>query len=130
MEASSSIPDAPPAGPSDDEKAGGLWRLLAFVLALALIFASAVMVLIGLNPDDTPRCDQVELSRLAGECFEVGKGQQTIQAAFAWATGVIGAIAALLALYMTFTGKRASTTLKATFVAVVLGAITVLIGQI
>ncbi len=83
------------------------------------------MIVIGLNPDDTPRCDQITI----GECFDVTKTQQTIQTVFAWAAGIAGAIAVLFALYMTFTGRRAATTLKATFIAVVLGVITVAVGQ-
>jgi len=133
MEASGSTTNPPPptGEPVDrDEKAGAGWRILAFILALALIFATAVMIVIAINPDDTPRCEQVVLAQAAGECYDTGKTQQTVQAGFALAAGIAGAIAVLLALFMTFTGRRASTTVKATTIAVVLGAITVLIGQL
>jgi hypothetical protein len=41
------------------EKASGSMRLLALVLTLSLAFGGVVMVLLALNPDETPRCEEL-----------------------------------------------------------------------
>src|SRR5688500_16268398 len=88
-------PASPPPPPpptthvENVEKSSGLVRFLAVILALALAFGSAVMIILPLNPDNTPRCDQV----LVGECFDLSKNQQLIQNILAWPAGILGAIA-------------------------------------
>lgn len=132
MEASGTTPPAEPAQPpppattSDaNEKPSAGWRLLAVLLALALAFAAAVMIILPLNPDDTPRCEQIT----AGECFDMTKTQQTIQNVLAWPAGIIGAAAALLALYFAATGRQGPLLMRLTGVALVLGIGAVLVAQ-
>ena len=90
--AEAAAPPPPPAAPADRQKAGAGMRLLAFVLVLALLFGGAVMIIVGLNPDDTPRCEQTELALAAGECYDLSKTQQTIQAVLAFPSGVLAGI--------------------------------------
>jgi NhaP-type Na+/H+ or K+/H+ antiporter len=141
MEASGTTPPAEPAQPptppppttgtAADDKAGGGWRALAVVLALVLAFGAAVMIVVPLNPDDTPRCEQIASGEFpGGECFDMTKTQQTIQNVFAWPAGIIGAAAALLALYFAATGRRGQLLLRLTGVAVVLGVGAFVVGQL
>jgi hypothetical protein len=143
MEASGTTPPAEPAQPppppppttgtaAAGDKAGPGWRLLAVVLALILAFGAAVMIVVPLNPDDTPRCEQIASGEVAGggECYELTKTQQTIQNIFAWPAGIIGAAAALMALYFAATGRRGQLLLRLTGVAVVLGVGAFVVGQL
>jgi hypothetical protein len=122
-------PPPAPAAETGEPKATIGWRLLAVLFAIALGFAAAVMILIGLNPDDTPRCDQVALALQAGECFDVTKTQQTIQAVFAWPSGIIGAVAAIVALMFAATGRRGALMMRLAGAAIILGVIAVVVGQ-
>jgi uncharacterized membrane protein len=101
-------------------------RALAVILALALAFGAAVMIVLALNPDNTPRCDQIRI----GECFDVTKTQQAVQAGFAWAAGIIGGIGVIVALLFAATGRRGTLLMRLTAASLVLGAITVVIGQL
>ena len=123
-------PPPPPPAAADNEKAGAGMRLLAFVLVLALLFGGAVMIVVGLNPDDTPRCEQTALAQLAGECYDVTETQQTIQAALAWPAGILALLAALVGLAVVFTGRRGALMLRLVVPAVVLGAAAVIVGQL
>ena len=134
MEASGTTPPAEPAQPAspppptttEPEKAGGGWRALAVVLAIALAFGALVMFLVPINPDDTPRCEQ----SIGGECFDITKTQQTIQNVFAVLAGFAAAAAALLALYFAATGRRGDLLRRVAIVAVCLGVVTFLIGRL
>ena len=132
MSADSTEAPAPPPPPAaaDTEKAGAGMRLLAFVLVLALLFGGAVMIVVGLNPDDTPRCEQTELAQLAGECYDVTETQQTVQAVLAWPAGILAVLAALVGLAVVFTGRRGPLMLRLVVPAVVLGAAAVIVGQL
>lgn len=128
--AEAAAPPPPPAAPADRQKAGAGMRLLAFVLVLALLFGGAVMIIVGLNPDDTPRCEQTELALAAGECYDLSKTQQTIQAVLAFPSGVLAGIAALVGLVVVFTGRQGPLMLRLVVPAVVLGAAAVVVGQL
>lgn len=129
---SGTTPPPPPPPPADrsDDKAGGGWRALAVVLALLLAFGVAVMFVVASNPDDVPRCEQITSGVGVIECYDITETQETIQMVFAWAAGVVGAIAVLLALAFAATGRRGSRLVKATVAALALGAIVVVIGQL
>lgn len=119
-------PPPPAARAADDGKASPLWRVLAVVLALVLAFGAAVMIVLALNPDDTPRCEQV----LVGECYDITETQQLVQNIFAIPAGVIGAVAALLALYFAATGRQGKLLVRLTVAAVVLALGAVIVGQV
>jgi hypothetical protein len=101
--------------------------MLCVLLALALAFGAAVMLLLPLNPDDTPRCEQVGFLQ---DCFDVTKTQQTIQNILAWPAGILGALAALMALVVAVTGRHADTLRKVTIPALVLGILAVVVAQV
>lgn len=140
MEASgTSTPAQPPPPPTGtavsgggDDKAGWGWRIAALVLGLVLAFGVAVMVIVPLNPDDTPRCEQIQSGEVtdAFECFDTTKNQQLAQNVVAIIAAALGTVAILLCLYFLFTGRRGSTLLKATAAAVAAGVIVFLIGQL
>lgn len=130
MNADTPAPPPPPAEPAESDKASAGMRLLAFLLTVALLFGAAVMILVALNPDDTPRCEELVRAQVAGECFDITKTQQTIQAILAFPAGVFAALAALVGLAVTFTGRYGSLMIRLVVPAVVLGGLAVLIGQL
>jgi hypothetical protein len=151
MEASGSTPNPPPEGDPpataatppppppttdrvDDDKASGGWRFLGVILALALAFACAVMIVAMSDIGSTPTCKDV-LSGAAqlpsdNECFDGSSAQKTISVILGWPSGVLAGVAALLALMFVFTGRRGGLLLRLTGVAVVLGALSIGIGSI
>ena len=90
----------PPPPQAHNDKASGGWRALAVLLALVLAFGAAVMFVVAINPDDTPRCEQFVSGEVAGggECYDITETQQLIQNIFAIPAGVLATLAALLAL--------------------------------
>jgi hypothetical protein len=132
-------PPPPPAGaPSDAEQATTGWRLLGVVLALALAFACAVMVIAMLDIGDTPRCDdpaaleeeRVESGDLVIECFEGSQAQKVISLVLGWPSAILAGIAALVALFFAATGRQGQLLLRLTGAAIVLGGLSILIGSI
>jgi hypothetical protein len=140
MEASGTTPPAEPAQPppptppttADDDKAGAGWRILALVLALALAFACAVMIVVATDIADTATCDDVRagvaLPNEDNECYDGSSTAKTIQVVLAWPSGVLAGIAALVALFFTATGRRGRLLLQLTAAAIVLGALSILVG--
>lgn len=126
-------PPPPPAEPADD-KAGGGWRALGVVLALALAFACAVLVIAMADIGGTPTCDDVRSGAAAlpsdNECFDGSSGQKTVSVVLGWPSGVLAGIAALVALMFVFTGRRGALLLRLTGAAIVLGALSIGIGSI
>jgi hypothetical protein len=127
-------PPPPPPAASGEEKASGGWRALGVVLALALAFACAVMVIAMADIGDTPTCDDVLAGKAAlpsdNECFDGSSTQKTISLILGWPSGVLAGIAALFALYFAATGRRGRTLLQLVAVAIVLGALSIGIGSI
>jgi hypothetical protein len=131
-------PPPPPSVPPDTEKATGGWRALGVVLALALAFACAVMVIAMIDIGDTPRCDdpaaleeeRAESGDLVIECFEGSQTQKVISLALGWPSGVLAGIAALVALFFAATGRQGQLLLRLTGTAIVLGGLSILIGSI
>jgi hypothetical protein len=137
-------PQTPPPSPSPssglggEDKVTGGWRALGAVLALALAFACAVMVIAMADIGDTPRCDdrtaleeeRAETGDLVIECFEGSQGQKVASLALGWPSAVIAGLAALVALYFVFTGRNGQLLLRLTGVAIALGGLSILIGSI
>ena len=128
----------PPPPPPDDRttegRAGGGWRVLALVLALALAFACAVMVIAMSDIGETPTCEEIRSGEAPipadRECFDGSSGQKTASLALGWPSAVVAGLAALIALYFTLTGRAGSLVLRVTGVAIVLGALSILVGSI
>lgn len=128
---SAGTPDAPPPAPVDsDEKASVGMRLLAVVLSLALALGAAVMIVIALNPDDTPRCDEVQAATLFAECFDISKTQETIAMIFAWPAGIAGGLAALLGLRFAISGRRGALLMRLALIAIALGVVVLIAGRV
>ncbi len=128
-------PPPPPVAPGGEQKASGGWRVLAIILFLALAFACAVMVIAMGDISDTPRCDDpAALAKAIAEgeteCFDGSSGQKTATLVLGWPSGVLAGVAALLALYFAATGLRGRLLLTTTGAAIVLGALSILIGSI
>lgn len=130
-------PPPPPGAPADEEQASGGWRLLGVMLALALAFACAVMVIAMLDIGDTPRCDdpaaleeeRQESGDLVIECFEGSQTQKVISLVLGWPSGILAGIAALVALFFAATGRHGQLLLRLTGTAIVLGGLSILIGS-
>lgn len=128
---SGTAPPPPPPAAHDDKASGG-WRALAVLLALVLAFGAAVMFVVAINPDETPRCEQFVSGEVAGggECYDITETQQLIQNIFAIPAGVLGALAALLALYFAATGRQGRLLVRLAGAAIVLGVAAVIVGQV
>jgi hypothetical protein len=127
-------PPPPPPPPTREDRAGGGWRVLAVILALALAFACAVMVVAMVDIGDTPTCDDVLSGEAAvpadGECFDGSSTQKTISLILGWPSAVLAGIAALVALFFTVSGRQGRLVLQLTGAAIVLGALSILIGSV
>lgn len=129
-------PPPPPTetGTAREDRAGGGWRVLGFILALALAFACAVMVVAMIDIGSTPTCEDVlsgaEPLPSDDECFDGSSGQKVASLVLGWPSGVLAGIAALLALYFAFTGRSGRLLIGLTSAAVVLGAASILVGSV
>jgi hypothetical protein len=133
-------PPPPPAPPGTGEsgKASGGMRALGFLIALVLAFGAAVMIAVAIDIGDTSTCDQffedVEsgqvVPELDDECFDGSSAQKSISVVLAWASGIVGAIAVLVALMFAVTGTRGPLLARAAGAAVALGILSILIGSI
>ena len=131
-------PPPPPSMPPDTDKPSGGWRALGVVLALALAFASAVMIVAMVDIGDTPRCDddaaiaeeREETGDLVIECFDGSQAQKVISLVLGWPSGILAGIAALVALFFAATGRHGQLLLRLTGTAIVLGGLSILIGSI
>jgi membrane-associated PAP2 superfamily phosphatase len=128
-------PPPPDRAPVDEGKAGGGWRALGVLLALALAFACAVMVIAMVDIGGTPRCDDPAgiaeaLAEGENECFDGSSAQKVITLVLGWPSGILAGIAALVALFFAATGRRGRLVLQLTAAAVVLGVLSIVIGSV
>lgn len=134
-------PPPPPPGPpsaGDPDKASGGMRALGVLIALVLAFGAAVMIAVAVDIGDTETCDdfveQVTSGELVpdfdDECFDGSSTQKAISVALAWASGIVGVLAVLVALMFAVTGRRGSLLARVAIAAVVLGGLSILIGSI
>jgi hypothetical protein len=107
------------------------------VLAIVLAFAAAIMIAVMADLGGRPRCDDTAaVVKAAAEhngrvkCFDVTATQRTITLVLGWVGGVLGGIAALLALAFAITGRRGRLVLQLTAAAIVLSGLSILIGSI
>jgi hypothetical protein len=115
------------------EKSSGAWRALSVVVFLLLLLGAAIMILAASDISGTPTCDDV-LSGLAtpsdGECFDGSSTQKTLSVAFGFLAGGVGAIAALLAIAFTFTGRRGGLVVIGAIAAIVLAGVSIGVGSL
>jgi hypothetical protein len=112
----------------------GGWRALAIVLALALAFASAVMVIAMLDIGETPTCADVRSGEEPlpedRECFEGSSEQKGASLVLGWPSGVLAGVAAVLALVFAATGRYGRLLVQLTAAAIALGGISILVGSV
>lgn len=125
-------PPPPPstAAAGDDDKAGGGWRALGVLLALALAFACAVMILAMVEISDTPLLDECRADPTCTEYFDGSSGQKTVAVILGFLSGGLAGIGALVALYFAATGRSGRLLLQITAAAIGFGAASLLIGSI
>ena len=131
-------PPPSPPGAGDSGKASGGMRALGVLLALVLAFGAAVMIAVAIDIGDTETCDDFLEQVTSGErvldfddeCFEGSSAQKAISVVLAWASGIVGVLAVLLALMFAVTGSRGQLLARVAIAAVVLGGLSILIGSI
>jgi membrane-associated PAP2 superfamily phosphatase len=125
-------PAPPPASPDAEERAGGGWRALAVILAIALAITSAVYIVAMTELADLPAgADNCTPPQLGGDCteyFDGSSAQKTAKLITGWPAGVLAGIAALVAVYFAATGRRGRLLMQLTAATVALGAISILIS--
>ena len=113
-------------------------RALALLIALVLAFGAAVMILVAIDIGDTATCDDFfedvasgqVVPELDDECFDGSSAQKAVSVVLAWASGIVGALAVLVALMFAFTGNRGPLLVRLAGAAVVLGVLSIVIGSI
>ncbi len=123
-------PPPPPPPVGEDDKAGGGWRALGVLLALALAFACAVMILAMVDISDTPLLDECQADPTCTEYFDGSSAQKTVAVILGFISGGIAGIGALVALYFAATGRAGRLLLQITGAAIAFGAASLLIGSI
>jgi hypothetical protein len=122
----------------DEGKASGGMRALAVLIALVLAFGAAVMIAVAVDIGDTATCDDFleevasgeRVPELDDECFDGSSAQKSISVVLAWASGIVGVIAVIVALMFAVTGTRGQLLARVAGAAVVLGVLSILIGSI
>src|SRR5215212_648251 len=96
--------------PTPAEKGGGPWRALAVVLFLLLLAGSFIMIAASTDIAGTTLCRDVTAQFVAanpnGSCFDGSSLQKVLSVVFGYASGGVAALAALLAIAFTLTGRR------------------------
>jgi len=127
-------PPAPVTHAPAEPKASGPLRALAVLVSLALLFGVAVMVIVVINPDNLPLCDEVRSGEAALgptlECIDSSNTGYTATRVAAAGAALIGGLAALLGFYVGATGRRGSLMVKLTIVAIALAVLAILAGEL
>jgi hypothetical protein len=109
-------------------------RALAVLLALVLAFGAAVMLVVAVDVGATATCEDYptlspeEQAEDDFECVDASSAQKAVAVGLAWASGIIGALAALAALFLAVTGRGARTFGRLAIAAVVLVGLYFLVG--
>jgi hypothetical protein len=126
-------PATPPVTSApEEEKAGAGWRILGILLALALAFASAVMIVAMIDISGTPVFDDC-ITPPEGDCteyFDGSSGQKVISVILGFVSGALAGVGALLALYFAATGRSGRLMLQITGAAIAFGAASIVIGSV
>jgi hypothetical protein len=116
------------------ERGGGASRALAVILFLVLLLGSAIMIIAATDIAGTSLCRDVTVQDAIqdpnGECFDGSSLQKVLSVAIGYLSGGVGAIAALLAIAYTFTGRRGRLVAIAAVAAVVLAGISIGVGSL
>lgn len=113
-------------------------RELGWVAGAGLAAAAILMVIWTSNIGDYPPCgdttavqnEREESGDLMVECFDGSQGRSDATVATGWASAAVAGIAALMALFFAATGRHGKLLLGLTGAAIVLGALSLLLGSI
>ena len=113
-------------------------RALGVLLALFLAFGAAVMIIAMADINTTPRCDDraaivkkaLQNPGQKVDCFDGGSAKKAVVLGLGFLGGGIAAIAAVLALVFTVTGRRGRLLLQITALAIVLSGLSILVGSL
>ncbi len=126
--------NAPPVHPSESNGGGGAntgLRILAGIGVLVLLFATAVFAIVYADIGGTTPCDDVtSISDLNsdGECYDGSSTTKAIALIFGWAGTALLAAATIMTLLFTIRGRGGRQLLYVLGGAVVLIAISLIIG--
>jgi hypothetical protein len=116
------------------EKGGNTWRALAVILFILLLVGCFIMIAAATDIAGTTLCRDVTAQFVQqhpnGSCFDGSQTQKVLSVGFGYASGAVGAIAALLAIGFTITGRRGRLVAVLAVAAVVLAGISILVGSI
>src|SRR6476620_1737097 len=91
------------------EGGGNTWRALAVILFI-LLLVGCIIIAAATDIAGTTLCSDVTAQFVQqhpnGSCFDGSQIQKVLSVGFGYASGAVGAIAALLALVFTITGRR------------------------
>jgi hypothetical protein len=118
-------PDALP--PPEEEPTGGL-RGLAALLALALAFAAAVLIVRAVDTADQKLLE--DCVRAGCEGFDGGAAQRGTTVAFLGLGGVVGVAGVIICLLVATSGSGSRWMLPVTGAAILFGAIGVVVGNV
>jgi hypothetical protein len=126
---------APPPAAPQPEKAGAGLRILAVFAGLVLGFAAAIMIAVQIDIGGAPRCDDPEalveaLAEGEEDCYEGSSTQKVISLVLGWPSAILAALACLAAFYFAARGLRGRLVIQLAVAAIVLGALSILIGSI
>lgn len=116
------------------ERGGNTWRALAVILFVLLLVGCFIMIAASTDIAGTTLCRDVTAQFVQqhpnGSCFDGSQAQKVLSVAFGYASGAVGAIAALLAIAFTITGRRGRLVAILTVAALVLAGISILVGSV
>lgn len=119
---------------SGEPKASGPKRALAVLISLVLLFGVAVMVIVVINPDNLPLCDDVRSGEAVlgptNECIDSSSGLYSATRVVAGAAALVGGLAVLLGFYVGATGRRGAQMVKLAVIALALGGLAYLVGAL
>jgi hypothetical protein len=110
------------------------WRVVGILLAPALAFGCAVMLVAMSDIGSTPTCHEISIGKAAspsdGECFSGSSLQKAITLGLGWPSGGLAGVAGLAALAFVITGRRGRLALQLAALGIVLGGLSILIGSV
>lgn len=126
------IPEPHETTASDSTNAERPPRALFGAFAVVMAFAAAVMIgAVAIDLSNSPICSEAgrEVPIPAdNECFDGSSGAKSASVGLAWASGVVGALAALLAGLVALTGLVRGPIVALAGIAIALGLASILVG--
>lgn len=124
-------PPTPPApAPAAEEAPTGGLRGLAGLLALALAFAAAVLIALAVDTADQPTREDCVVTPGCTEYFDGGSAQKATTVAFLGLGGAFGVAGVIVCLLVATSGGSSRWMLPVTGMAILFGAIGVVVANV